>query len=115
MESKNWLNSMIATFSMLFGYDGLTYADSAEYVQLVNNASGLCMDILDAEMAPGTDVIQWACNGGDGQKWNYDAYTGLIRSKLDPRYCLDNGGMYVLLAITRSCPFRYCFFIKTMA
>jgi hypothetical protein len=52
------------------------------------------MDINNANLAPGTDVIQWSCNGANWQKWSYDGATGLIRSLHDPRYCLDNSGSY---------------------
>lgn len=64
------------------------------YTSIVNRASGLCLDITNATMAPGTDVGQWTCNGGNWQRWNYDATTGLIRSRQDPRFCLDNGGTF---------------------
>ena len=67
---------------------------AASYFQIVNRNSGLCMDINNANMASGTNVQQWTCNGGNWQKWSYDAATGLIRSLQDPRYCLDNGGSY---------------------
>jgi hypothetical protein len=64
------------------------------YFSIVNRASGLCMDIVNANMAPGTNVAQWNCNGGNWQKWNYDAATGLIRSRQDPSFCLDNSGHF---------------------
>jgi hypothetical protein len=64
------------------------------YFSVVNQASGLCMDIVNAEMASGTDVIQWTCSGADWQKWSYDAATGAIRSRNDPRYCLDNSNVF---------------------
>jgi hypothetical protein len=52
------------------------------------------MDVAQAAMASGSNVQQWTCNGSAWQRWNYDAQTGLIRSKQDPRYCLDNSGYY---------------------
>ena len=67
---------------------------SASYVSIVNRASGLCMDVWNAVMAPGTNVAQWTCSGADWQKWSYDATTGLIRSRHDPRFCLDNNGTF---------------------
>lgn len=67
---------------------------AASYFQIINNNSGLCMDISNAKMQLGTNVLQWYCNGDDWQKWSYDETTGLIRSKQDPRYCLDNSGNY---------------------
>ena len=64
------------------------------YYQIINRASGRCLDIAGAAATNGTTIDQWDCNGGDWQKWSYDAKTGLIRSKQDPRYCLDNGGQF---------------------
>ena len=67
---------------------------AATYLQFVNRNSGQCLDINNASMANGTNVQQWPCSGGDWQKWSYDARSGLIRSKQDPRYCLDNSGSF---------------------
>ncbi|QRK10898.1 RICIN domain-containing protein [Archangium violaceum] len=67
---------------------------AAIYHQFVNRNSGRCLGISNGTMANGTQVQQWACDGGDWQKWSYDARSGLIRSKKDPRYCLDNGGSF---------------------
>jgi hypothetical protein len=67
---------------------------AVSYTSLVNKASGLCMDISDAEMADGTNVIQWYCTGDAWQAWNYDSRTGLIRSQNNPEYCLDNSGSF---------------------
>ena len=69
-------------------------AAAASWSTLVNNASGLCLDISNASMANGTNVLQWNCSGGNWQKWNYDAATGLIRSLHDSRFCLDNSGVF---------------------
>jgi hypothetical protein len=66
----------------------------ANYFQIVNRASGRCLDITNATTTSGAAIEQWDCNGGDWQAWNYDVKTGLIRSKQDPRYCLDNGGQF---------------------
>jgi endonuclease/exonuclease/phosphatase family metal-dependent hydrolase len=79
---------------------GVVYAprsaasEPASYTQLVNKASGLCMDVLNADMVNGKDVIQWHCNGGAWQQWNYDERTGMIRNKQNPRFCLDNSGSF---------------------
>ena len=67
---------------------------SVEYVQLINNASGLCMDIEHARMVNGTNVIQWHCNGSAWQAWSYNSVSGEIRSKHDPSFCLDNGNVW---------------------
>lgn len=64
------------------------------YYSVVNNASGLCMDVANATMASGTNVLQWICSGADWQRWSYNAATGAIRSRSDPRYCLDNSSVY---------------------
>lgn len=82
------LDKVGAVFAPYLG----TSAGAAEYFQVVNQASGLCLDIWNAEMASGTNVAQWNCTGDDWQLWNYDATSGLIRSKSDPRFCLENGG-----------------------
>jgi hypothetical protein len=63
-------------------------------MQIVNQHSGLCLDIEYAIAADGSNVIQWPCNGGINQRWSYDDNSGLIRSMQDPRYCLDNSGSY---------------------
>jgi hypothetical protein len=79
---------------VIFAPRGSVVPGPAEYCQMVNEASGLCLDVWEAKAAPGTNVAQWSCHAGDGQKWSYDPASGLIRSKLDPRYCLDNGGVF---------------------
>ncbi len=68
-------------------------ADS-EYSQLVNNTSELCLDIDNAVMANGTNVMQWYCNDGSWQRWHFNPVSGLIRSQQNPTYCLDNSGDY---------------------
>ncbi|WP_308364651.1 MULTISPECIES: NPP1 family protein [unclassified Microbulbifer] len=70
------------------------YPEFNEYVQLMNNASDLCLDITDGVVASGTNVHQWHCSGSNWQKWSYDADTGEIRSKHDSDYCLYNGGVF---------------------
>jgi hypothetical protein len=71
-----------------------TPAPTPQPIRIVNKATALCMDVYQANMADGTIVDQWACNGGANQLWSYDDSTGLIRSMQDPHYCLDNGGTY---------------------
>ncbi len=66
----------------------------AAFYQLVNRGSGQCLDITGVAMADGTNVEQWPCGGGDWQRWSYDPTTGLVRSQRDPRFCLDNGGVF---------------------
>lgn len=64
------------------------------YFQVINRASNLCLDITHGVAMNGAKIEQWMCSYSDWQKWSYDAKTGLIRSKQDPRYCLDNGGQF---------------------
>ena len=52
-----------------------------------------CMDIAGGNMADGSNVLLWDCHNGDNQQWRYEPLTGLIHSKKDPGYCLDNRGM----------------------
>jgi len=67
----------------------------AAATRLVNLQSGLCMDLNQSRAADGNAVLQASCNSGAAsQTWNYDAATGLVRSMLDPHFCLDNGGGY---------------------
>lgn len=63
-------------------------------MRFVNRHSGQCLDIDQAKLADGANVIQWPCNDGANQRWSYDQTSGLIRSMLDPHYCLDNSGSY---------------------
>jgi endonuclease/exonuclease/phosphatase family metal-dependent hydrolase len=77
---------------------GLVYAPiggvpaAPSYRELVNRSSGLCLDIWNARLEPGTRVAQWHCSGADWQRWQHDPHSGLIRSKAHPGLCLDNGG-----------------------
>jgi hypothetical protein len=64
------------------------------FVQFVNNASGLCLDITGATMTNGTNVVLWYCNGENNQKWYLEAGSGQIHSLQDPRYCLDNSSVF---------------------
>jgi hypothetical protein len=66
----------------------------AAYAQIVNHASGRCLDIAYREAANGKNIQLWDCNGGAWQRWSYDPRSGLIRSQQDPRYCLDNSGQF---------------------
>jgi len=69
-------------------------AGDVSYARIVNSASSLCMDITGGTMASGSDVIQWTCSGAAWQLWSYNPTTGAIRSKNDPRYCLDNSSVF---------------------
>ncbi|WP_018415355.1 NPP1 family protein [Teredinibacter turnerae] len=67
---------------------------SAGCFSLVNNASGLCLDIDDAVMANGTSVIQWHCTNTPWQAWSYNEGSGEIRSQHDSAFCLDNSSVW---------------------
>jgi hypothetical protein len=80
---------------------GLIYApitsivpDPAIPLRIVNQYSGLCLDIENGLTADGGNVIQQLCNDGINQRWSYDQTSGLIRSMQDPHFCLDNSGNY---------------------
>lgn len=63
-------------------------------MHFVNRRTGQCLDVAQAQMTDGTNVIQRPCNGSANQSWAYDDTTGFIQSMRDPRYCLDNSGTY---------------------
>ncbi len=65
--------------------------DSAYYA-LVNQDSGLCLDVKESQSANGTNVRLWGCNGSNAQQWYYDEHQQFFRSALNPAKCLDNGG-----------------------
>lgn len=79
---------------VVYALRGSAGAGPASYFQIVNHASGRCLDITGADAGNGKKVEAWDCSGASWQRWSYDARTGLIRSQQDPRYCLDNGGQF---------------------
>ncbi|MCW7943324.1 ricin-type beta-trefoil lectin domain protein [Streptomyces hygroscopicus] len=62
------------------------------YAQVVNVASGLCLDIRDGVMDDGTDVITAPCTSSGTQRWRVDASSEVLQSYADPDYCLDSRG-----------------------
>ena len=62
------------------------------YFALVNEASGLCLDVENSKTQNGTNVRQWQCNNSNAQAWHYDSEHKFLRSALNPALCLDNGG-----------------------
>ncbi|AIR98777.1 RICIN domain-containing protein [Streptomyces glaucescens] len=61
--------------------------------QVVNAASGRCLDIRDGVMDNGTDVVTAPCStAARTQIWRVDAWWGVLRSAADPEYCLDSRG-----------------------
>ncbi|MEU8851221.1 RICIN domain-containing protein [Streptomyces sp. NPDC048564] len=68
-----------------------TYPPSGTYAQVVNVASGLCLDVGGA-FFNGTDVITAPCTSSGTQRWRVDADRGVLQSSADPDYCLDSRG-----------------------
>ncbi|WP_055490233.1 RICIN domain-containing protein [Streptomyces sp. TP-A0356] len=62
------------------------------YAQVVNVASGLCLDIRDGVIDKGTDVITAPCTSSDTQRWRVDTSRDVLQSSADPDYCLDSRG-----------------------
>ncbi|MFE0629748.1 ricin-type beta-trefoil lectin domain protein [Streptomyces sp. NPDC058864] len=62
------------------------------YAQVVNDASGLCLDVRDEEFDKGDDVIVAGCDSGSAsQQWRVDS-RGLLVNGADPSFCLDSRG-----------------------
>ncbi|PAZ11917.1 ricin-type beta-trefoil lectin domain protein [Streptomyces sp. SA15] len=62
------------------------------YAQVVNTASGLCLDIRDGDLELGTDVITAPCGSSPTQRWRVDSGRGVLQSSADPDFCLDSRG-----------------------
>ncbi|MEV5639501.1 RICIN domain-containing protein [Streptomyces flaveolus] len=62
------------------------------YAQVVNAASGQCLDIRDGDLEKGTDVVMAACTAARTQLWRVDAGRGVVQSYADDDYCLDSRG-----------------------
>ncbi|WP_405916910.1 ricin-type beta-trefoil lectin domain protein [Streptomyces sp. NBC_00728] len=62
------------------------------YAQVVNVASGLCLDIRDGDLEKGTDVITAPCTSAATQRWRVDTGSGSLRSAADDGFCLDSRG-----------------------
>ncbi|WP_143677482.1 RICIN domain-containing protein, partial [Streptomyces scabiei] len=61
------------------------------YAQVVNIASGLCLDIR-GELAKGTDVVTATCTSRATQRWRLDSRRNALQSFADPDLCLDSRG-----------------------
>ncbi|WP_426567370.1 ricin-type beta-trefoil lectin domain protein [Streptomyces canus] len=61
------------------------------YAQVVNIASGLCLDVGGA-FFKGTDVVTSPCTSSRTQRWRVDSARGVLQSAADPEYCLDSRG-----------------------
>ncbi|MEU9450736.1 RICIN domain-containing protein [Streptomyces sp. NPDC048277] len=62
------------------------------YAQVVNLATARCLDIRDADLDNGTDVVTAACSGSATQRWRVDTSRGVLQSAADPDFCLDSRG-----------------------
>ncbi|MEV6018895.1 RICIN domain-containing protein [Streptomyces sp. NPDC051997] len=58
--------------------------------QVVNVASGLCLDVRDGDFEKGTDVVTAPCTSSATQRWRVDS--GSLRSAADDDFCLDSRG-----------------------
>lgn len=68
-------------------------APGASYAQVVNVASGRCLDIRGGELEKGTDVFTAPCSvSSRTQRWSVDADSGVLRSGADTDLCLDSRG-----------------------
>ncbi|MGI5375952.1 ricin-type beta-trefoil lectin domain protein [Streptomyces sp. CA-251387] len=61
------------------------------YAQVVNVATGLCLDI-DGAPYNGTDVTTATCTSARDQRWRVDSERGVLQSYAYPDYCLDSRG-----------------------
>ncbi|MFD5573412.1 RICIN domain-containing protein [Streptomyces cadmiisoli] len=68
-----------------------THPPDGDYAQVVNVASGLCLDIRD-DIEKGEDVSTEPCSGSPTQRWRVDAGRGVVQSYADPEFCLDSRG-----------------------
>ncbi|MEV6296362.1 RICIN domain-containing protein [Streptomyces sp. NPDC051896] len=62
------------------------------FAQVVNLATGRCLDIRDGDLSQGNDVITAPCSSADTQRWRFDTYLGVLRSAADDDFCLDSRG-----------------------
>ncbi|MGW4434494.1 RICIN domain-containing protein [Streptomyces sp. NPDC004596] len=60
--------------------------------QVVNLATGRCLDIRDGELWKGNDVVVAPCDSSATQRWRVDADPGVLRSAADSGFCLDSRG-----------------------
>jgi hypothetical protein len=69
-----------------------TYPPNGTYAQVVNVASGRCLDIRDGDLEKGTDVVTATCGSSPTQRWRVDASRGVLQSYADSDFCLDSRG-----------------------
>ncbi|MEU3840971.1 RICIN domain-containing protein [Streptomyces sp. NPDC028635] len=62
------------------------------YAQVVNAATGQCLDVRDGSFEEGNDVVTAPCGPSPTQRWRYDAEHNALQSYADPDFCLDSRG-----------------------
>ncbi|MFI2303042.1 ricin-type beta-trefoil lectin domain protein [Actinacidiphila glaucinigra] len=74
------------------GADPPRRVPGGDWAQVVNDASGLCLDVRDEEFDKGDDVIVAGCDSGSAsQQWRVDS-RGLLVNGADSSFCLDSRG-----------------------
>ncbi|MGW3122258.1 ricin-type beta-trefoil lectin domain protein [Streptomyces sp. NPDC001107] len=69
-----------------------THAPNGTFAQIVNIATGRCLDVRDGDFEKGTDVITAPCSSSRTQRWRVDSARGVVQSSADPDFCLDSRG-----------------------
>ncbi|MFI7403273.1 ricin-type beta-trefoil lectin domain protein [Streptomyces sp. NPDC049541] len=69
-----------------------THAPGGTFAQIVNVATGRCLDVRDGDFEDGTDVITAPCSSSRTQRWRVDSARGVVQSLADPDFCLDSRG-----------------------
>ncbi|MES4888021.1 RICIN domain-containing protein [Streptomyces sp. NPDC096012] len=67
------------------------HAPDGTYAQVVNAASGLCLDV-SGDFDNGTDVVTAPCSAAPSQRWRVDTGRGVVQSSANPGFCLDSRG-----------------------
>ncbi|WEO97019.1 RICIN domain-containing protein [Streptomyces sp. FXJ1.172] len=62
------------------------------FAQVVDLATGRCLDIRDGSLEQGNDVVTAPCSGSPTQRWRVDTGLGVVRSAADDSFCLDSRG-----------------------
>ncbi|MFS4096111.1 RICIN domain-containing protein [Streptomyces sp. AF1A] len=60
--------------------------------QVVNLATGRCLDVRYGDFDKGNDVVTARCSSSDTQRWRYDPRLRVLRSAADDDFCLDSRG-----------------------
>ncbi|WP_086728263.1 RICIN domain-containing protein [Streptomyces carpinensis] len=78
---------------MCIRYRGVppAHPPGAGYAQVVNVASGRCLDVA-GDFDNGTDVVTSPCGSAYTQRWRVDSERGVLQSAADPEFCLDSRG-----------------------